>query len=90
VNILNKEDDDGGLALKTKLTTILDKLSDLFKSILICDRKSPERLLLYILWILYAKRPLTLEEFRYTLWVALLDHKSEQKDYKVDSDLPDV
>ena len=90
VDILNKEDDDGGLALRTKLSTIPDKLSDLFRSILMRDRKSPERLLLCVLWILCAKRPLTPEEFRHALWVALLDHKSEQKDCQVDSNIPDV
>ncbi len=84
------EDDDGGLALRTKLSTIPDKLSDLFKSILMRDQKSPERLLLCVLWILCAKRPLTPEEFRHALWVAVLDQKSEQKDCQVDSDIPDV
>ncbi|KAK4031631.1 hypothetical protein C8A01DRAFT_21187, partial [Parachaetomium inaequale] len=90
VDILNKEDDDGGLALRTKLSTIPDKLGDLFKSILMRDQKSPERLLLCVLWILCAKRPLTPAEFRHALWVALLDHKSEHGDCQVDSDVPDV
>lgn len=90
VDILNKEDDDGGLALRTKLSSIPDKLSDLFQSVLMRDRKSPERLLLCVLWILCAKRPLTPKEFRHALWVALLDQKSQQKDCQVDSDLPDV
>ncbi|KAL8310675.1 hypothetical protein RB597_010494 [Gaeumannomyces tritici] len=90
VDILNEEDDDGGLALRTKLSKIPDKLSDLFKSILMRDQKSPERLLLCVLWILCAKRPLTPAEFRHALWVALLDQQSAQNDRQVDSDVPDV
>jgi ankyrin repeat protein len=90
VDILNKEDDDGGLALRTKLSKIPDKLSDLFKSILLRDQKNPERLLLCVLWILCSRRPLTLEEFRHALWVALLDHKSEHPECQVDPDVPDV
>ena len=90
VDILNKEDDDGGLALRTKLGQIPDKLSDLFKSILMRDQKSPERLLLCILWILCAKRPLTPAEFRHALWVGLLNHQSEYQDFQVDPELPDA
>jgi len=90
VDILNKEVDEGGLALKRKLSKIPDKLSDLFKSILMRDQKSPERLLLCVLWILCAKRPLTPAEFRHALWVGLLNQQSEQKDDLVDFDVPDV
>ncbi|EJT67960.1 hypothetical protein GGTG_14463 [Gaeumannomyces tritici R3-111a-1] len=53
------------------------------------DQKSPERLLLCVLWILCAKRPLTPAEFRHALWVALLDQQSAQNDRQVDSDVPD-
>ena len=90
VDILNKEDDAGGLALRTKLSQIPDKLSGLFKSILMRDQQSPERLLLCILWILCAKRPLTPAEFRHALWVALVNEQPEQKDCQVDSELPDA
>ncbi|KAG7284870.1 hypothetical protein NEMBOFW57_009485 [Staphylotrichum longicolle] len=84
VEILNKEHDDGGLALRTKLSEIPAKLSDLFKSILTRDQESPERLLLCVLWILCAQRPLSPAEFHHALWVAL------QKNQEVDSKLPDV
>ena len=92
VEILNLENDDGGLALRTKLERIPAKLSDLFKSMLMRDQKSPGRLLLCVLWILCAKRPLTPAEFRHVLWVGLLDQSSQAKDRdsQVDSELPDV
>ncbi|EJT71108.1 hypothetical protein GGTG_10368 [Gaeumannomyces tritici R3-111a-1] len=90
VDILNEEDDDGGLAFRTKLSKIPDKLSDLFKSILMRDQKSPERLLLCVLWILCAKTTIDSIEFRHALWVALLDQQSVQNDRQVDSDVPDV
>ncbi|KAH7145557.1 hypothetical protein B0J13DRAFT_474300, partial [Dactylonectria estremocensis] len=90
VDILKKEEEDGGLALRKKLSEIPAKLSDLFKSILTRDKKAPERLLLCVLWILCAERPLTPAEFRHALWVALLDQKSEKEDQQVDPELPDV
>ncbi len=91
VDILNRENDDGGLSLKTKLSQIPDKLSDLFKGTLMRDQKNPERLQLCILWILCAQRPLTLEEFRHALWVALLDwQESNPIDSPVDLEPPDT
>ncbi|KAF5019949.1 hypothetical protein F66182_8046, partial [Fusarium sp. NRRL 66182] len=84
VQILNKESCDGGLAVKKKLGEIPSKLNDLFKSILARDRDNPERLLLCILWILCAKRPLTPDEFRHALWAGLVEQGL------VDPDLPDM
>ncbi|KAM0541674.1 hypothetical protein ACHAPJ_013150 [Fusarium lateritium] len=84
VQILNKESCDGSLAIKKKLREIPSKLSDLFKSILTRDQDNPERLLLCVLWILCAKRPLTPEEFRHALWAGLVEQGL------VDPDLPNL
>ncbi|KAH7325656.1 hypothetical protein B0I35DRAFT_493569 [Stachybotrys elegans] len=85
VGILNKESAGGALAIRTKLSTIPPKLSDLFRSMLTRDQDKPEWLLLCVLWILCAKRPLNPAEFRHALWAGLL----EQKD-QVDPEVPDV
>ncbi|KEY73780.1 hypothetical protein S7711_03087 [Stachybotrys chartarum IBT 7711] len=90
VDILKKEEDEGGLALRKKLSEIPAELSNLFKSILIRDQNKPEQLQLCILWILCAKRPLTPTEFRHALWVALLDRDREQNDHQVDLELSEV
>jgi ankyrin repeat protein len=74
VDILNKEGQDGSLALGKRLEEIPSKLSDLFKSILTRDQHQVERLLLCVLWVLCAKRPLTPAEFRHALWAGLLNH----------------
>ncbi|KAJ4264345.1 hypothetical protein NW762_005541 [Fusarium torreyae] len=84
VQILNKESCDGSLAIKKKLREIPSKLSDLFKSILTRDQDNPDHLLLCVLWILCAKRPLTPEEFRHALWAGLVEQGL------VDPDLPNL
>ncbi|KAF4440066.1 Pfs, NACHT and Ankyrin domain protein [Fusarium austroafricanum] len=84
VQILNKESCDGGLAIKKKLQEIPSKLDDLFRSILTRDQANTERLLLCILWILCAKRPLTPMEFCHALWAGLVEQGL------VDPDLPDM
>ncbi|OAA44736.1 Nucleoside phosphorylase domain protein [Cordyceps fumosorosea ARSEF 2679] len=85
VGILNKESDGGALAIRTKLSEIPPKLSDLFRSMLTRDQDRPEWLLLCVLWILCAKRPLNPAEFRHALWAGLL-----AQDGQVDPELPDV
>jgi hypothetical protein len=50
--ILNKESSGGALAIRTKLSEIPPKLSDLFRSIMKRDQDRPEWLLLSVLWIL--------------------------------------
>ncbi|KAI6777534.1 uncharacterized protein J7T54_004255, partial [Emericellopsis cladophorae] len=83
VDILNEESRQGALALRTRLAGIPPKLSDLFRSILARDEKEPERLLICILWVLCAKRPLSPGEFRHAVWAGLLDQRLS------DPDLPD-
>ncbi|KAH8689171.1 Pfs, NACHT and ankyrin domain protein [Talaromyces proteolyticus] len=84
VNILNKEYRRGGLSLRKRLAEIPTDLSDLFKDILRRDNENMEDLLLCILWILCAKRPLQPKEFYHALWSGL------SLKNLVDSQIPDV
>ncbi|KAL0934084.1 NACHT and ankyrin domain-containing protein [Colletotrichum truncatum] len=82
VGILNKENSHGGLALRRRISEFPAKLGNLFKSILTRDQDRPEELLLCVLWVLCARRPLSPREFQHALWAGL----SEQG--LVDPDLP--
>ncbi|CAG8057083.1 unnamed protein product [Penicillium olsonii] len=84
VDILNKEYRRGGMTLRKKLTEMPSALSELFKDILRRDNENMEGLLLCILWILHAKRPLHPEEFYHALWSGL-----SLKDL-VDGQIPNV
>jgi ankyrin repeat protein len=83
VEILNNESSHGALALRKKLSEIPAQLSELFRSMLARDQQRPESLQLCILWILFAKRPLSPAEFRHALWAGLLEQ------HLVDPELPD-
>ncbi|KAJ5194498.1 Pfs NACHT and ankyrin domain protein [Penicillium cinerascens] len=83
VDILNMESRRGGMALKKKLAEIPSDLSDLFRNILRRDNGDTEALLLCILWVLYAKRPLKPQEFCHALWAGLSPRGL------VDDDIPD-
>ena len=84
VDILNKEYARGGLALRNRLKEIPSDLSELFRDILRRDKENMEDLLLCILWILYAKRPLQPKEFHHALWSGL------SLKGLADSDIPDT
>ncbi|KAK2036858.1 hypothetical protein LZ31DRAFT_571148 [Colletotrichum somersetense] len=71
VDILNKENGRGRLALKKRLKDIPDQLSELFKDILRRDNENMDQLLLCVLWVLLAKRPLRPKEFYHALWSGL-------------------
>ncbi|KAF5227466.1 hypothetical protein FAUST_11758 [Fusarium austroamericanum] len=71
VDILNKENRRGRLALRTRLQEALSELSELFRDILTRDQEHMEDLLLSILWILLAKRPLNPGEYYHGLWSGL-------------------
>ncbi|KAJ4180985.1 hypothetical protein NW767_014253 [Fusarium falciforme] len=71
VNILNRENGRGGLALRKRLAEIPSGLSELFKDILRRDSENMEEFLLCILWILCAKRPLQPRELYHALWSGL-------------------
>ncbi|KAK2056329.1 hypothetical protein LY76DRAFT_467626, partial [Colletotrichum caudatum] len=84
VDILNKENGRGRLALNKRLKDIPDQLSELFKDILRRDNQNMDQLLLCVLWILLAKRPLRPREFYHALWSGLSPQGL------VDDELPDV
>ncbi|KAE8398016.1 hypothetical protein BDV37DRAFT_288928 [Aspergillus pseudonomiae] len=71
VGILNQEDRRGGMSLRKRLAEIPSDLSELFRDILRRDCEDTEALLLCILWILYAERPLQPKEFYHALWSGL-------------------
>jgi ankyrin repeat protein len=71
VDILNKEDRRGRLALRRRLQEVPSELSELFKDILTRDQEHMEDLLLSILWILLAERPLNPGEYYHALWSGL-------------------
>ncbi|KAF7174031.1 hypothetical protein CNMCM6106_008135 [Aspergillus hiratsukae] len=84
VDILNKENKRAGLALRKRLAEIPSDLSELFKDILRRDNENMEDLLLCILWILFAKRPLQPKEFYHALWSGL------SLEDLADAQIPDV
>ncbi|KAJ5493608.1 hypothetical protein N7463_009695 [Penicillium fimorum] len=84
VDILNKEYRHGGMYMKQRLREIPSDLSGLFKDILQRDNENMEALLLCILWILYAKRPLQVKEFYHSLWSGL------SLESLVEDQIPDV
>lgn len=84
VDILNKENRRGRLALRKRLADVPSGLSELFKDILRRDKDNMEDLLLCILWILCAKRPLRPEEYYHALWSGLIPKNL------VDPEMPDV
>ncbi|KAG9255473.1 uncharacterized protein F5Z01DRAFT_653179 [Emericellopsis atlantica] len=89
VDILNRENSRGGMALQRRLAEIPDDLSKLFGDILKrdqSDRSDGENLelLLCLLWILFAKQPLSPQEFDHALWSGLYQEQF------IDEDLPDT
>lgn len=72
VDILNTEFERGRIfAVKTRLSEIPVGLSDLFKDILQRDRVNMDDLLLSLQWILFAKRPLSREEYYFAMVTGL-------------------
>ncbi|KAF6835506.1 hypothetical protein CMUS01_05730 [Colletotrichum musicola] len=71
VDILNKEYARGGMALRKTLEKIPSDLHDLFKDMLRRDDANKEQLLLSVLWILCARRPLHPSEFSHAIWAGV-------------------
>lgn len=71
VDILNEENNRGRLALRKRLSEVPSGLSELFKDMLTRNQKDMEELLLSILWILFAERPLRPVEYYHALWTGL-------------------
>jgi ankyrin repeat protein len=84
IEILNKEYRRGGMSLRKRLAEIPSDLSELFKDMLRRDNENAEALLLCILWILLAKRPLQPREFFHALWSGL------SRDRLADERIPDI
>ncbi|KAF5975310.1 Pfs NACHT ankyrin domain-containing protein [Fusarium coicis] len=71
VDILNEENRRGRIGLRTRLREVPNELSALFQDILTRDQDHPESLLLSVLWILLAQRPLQPGEYYHALWSGL-------------------
>ncbi|KAJ5398344.1 hypothetical protein N7509_006457 [Penicillium cosmopolitanum] len=84
VQILNEEERHGGMFLRKRLAEIPSSLSELFKDILGRNSGNTEALLLCLIWILYAERPLEPNEFYHAIWSGL------SLKGLVDDQIPDV
>ncbi|KAF9768551.1 hypothetical protein IL306_014150 [Fusarium sp. DS 682] len=71
VDVLNRENRRGRLALKRRLEQVPSGLSDLFKDLLKRDTANMEELQLSLFWILLSKRPLKPEEYYHAIWSGL-------------------
>ncbi|KAK2037998.1 hypothetical protein LZ31DRAFT_570422 [Colletotrichum somersetense] len=68
VDLLNKEYARGGMVLRERLAEMPSGLHDLFNDIMRRYNTDRDQLLLRVLWILCARRPLWPEEFRHAMW----------------------
>ncbi|KAK4500999.1 hypothetical protein PRZ48_006805 [Zasmidium cellare] len=85
VDILNTEYRKGRMwAIERKLEEIPGGLGDLLRDILRRDSVDMEGLLLCLQWILFAKRPLKLEEFYCAMETGLTDQPPQRRDAKRD------
>lgn len=71
VDILNKENRRGRLALRKRLSEVPSGLMDLFRDLIKRDTQNMKDFRLCIMWILSAARPLTPEEYYHALWSGL-------------------
>lgn len=71
IPILNDYDRWGRPTIKRQLEELPDTLTIIFKDILTRDKNNPDDLLFSVLWVLYAKWPLTPEEYYHALWSGL-------------------
>uniref|UniRef100_A0A0B7K028 Nephrocystin 3-like N-terminal domain-containing protein n=1 Tax=Bionectria ochroleuca TaxID=29856 RepID=A0A0B7K028_BIOOC len=84
IPILNNDDRWGRPTIKRQLEELPDSLSNLYKDILTRDKTNPDDLLFSVLWVLYAKWPLTPEEYYHALWCGL------KLRGRADAEIPDV
>ncbi|KAK0265187.1 hypothetical protein LTR01_007382 [Friedmanniomyces endolithicus] len=81
VGLLNEECRRGSVyAVQQRLAEVPSGLSDLFKDLLRRDRARMGDLLLCLQWILFARRPLTREEFYFAMMAGLyhgVDHRTK-------------
>ncbi|RKK25300.1 hypothetical protein BFJ65_g3207 [Fusarium oxysporum f. sp. cepae] len=71
VDIMNKENCRGRLAVRRRLEQVPSGLSDLFKDLLKRDNSNMEELQLSLLWILLSERPLKPGEYYHAIWSGL-------------------
>ncbi|CVK96701.1 related to ankyrin 3 [Fusarium mangiferae] len=71
VDIMNKENCRGRLAMRRRLEQVPSGLSDLFKDLLKRDNSNMEELQLSLLWILLSGRPLEPDEYYHAIWSGL-------------------
>ncbi|KAG5804539.1 hypothetical protein H9Q74_008775 [Fusarium xylarioides] len=71
VDILNRENRRGRLAIKRRLEEVPSGLSDLFRELLGRDTANKEELQLSLFWILLSDRPLEPEEYYHAIWSGL-------------------
>jgi ankyrin repeat protein len=71
VDIMNKENCRGRLAMRRRLEQVPSGLSDLFKDLLKRDNSNMEELQLSVLWILLSQRPLKPDEYYHAIWSGL-------------------
>ncbi|KAI1030137.1 hypothetical protein LB504_010411 [Fusarium proliferatum] len=71
VDIMNKENCRGRLAMRRRLEQVPSGLSDLFKDLLMRDNSNMEELHLSLLWILLSERPLKPDEYYHAIWSGL-------------------
>ncbi|VUC25403.1 unnamed protein product [Clonostachys rosea] len=84
IPILNDEDRRGRPTMRRQLEELPDTLSNLFKDILTRDKNNPDDFLFSVLWVLFAKWPLTPEEYYHALWCGL-----RLRD-QADAEIPDL
>ncbi|KAF7713452.1 Uncharacterized protein PECH_001310 [Penicillium ucsense] len=86
VEMLDRDYRRGGIVLHQKLKKLPSDLSELFRDILRRDGDDVEDLRLGLLWILFAKRPLRLQEFRHAVWSGLSPEELSEEDQDFTSD----
>ncbi|KAJ5469388.1 hypothetical protein N7539_009006 [Penicillium diatomitis] len=86
VEMLNRDYRRGGIVLHQKLKKLPSDISELFRDILRRDGDDVEDLRLGLLWILFAKRPLQLQEFRHAVWSGLSPEELSDEDQDFTSD----
>lgn len=85
VDILNETYSDGALfRLQSRLDELPQGLSELFKMILIKDNKNTDELLLCLQWILFAARPLLLDEFYIAVVIGVLPEEDRSEDWYIE------
>lgn len=84
VDIMNKENCRGRLAMSRRLEQVPSGLSDLLKDLLKRDNSNMEELQLSLLWILLSQRPLKPDEYYHAIWSGLY------LEGLADLDIPDV